>query len=519
MKLLPKNMKTQKQNRESMERVHERLLGTFKLKDLIERGTLNSSGDAQTQVSGLVTDSRRVTPNSAFFALPGLRTNGNEYLQEALDRGAKVIISESEDLELPAGVTGVKVDDSRLALAHFAKRYHGSPDSSIRVVGVTGTNGKTTVSTLVRHLMERPGRPVGLIGTVRYHLGDREVPSFKTTPESADLYALLRSMLVAGCSEAVMEVSSHGIHQSRVASLQLEVAAFLNLTRDHLDYHENMESYFREKRKIFNGDNGSLPKVAVINGDCPYGKRLMEELPPQVHVLSFGEGDHNLFRARNLELRSNGSEFILEGPFGTMMVTSPLIGRYNVMNVLASFAILHALGHSVSDAVRKVGAFEGVDGRMESVERGQNYKVVVDYAHTPDALRNALGMLKECTEGNLHLVFGCGGDRDKGKRLEMTRVACAGADRIWATADNPRTEPQGNMFRDMRKGLAKGAKVSFVEDRRRAISLALDAAREKDTVLIAGKGHETFQEVQYTAIPFDDRKVAGELLSAKMLAL
>ena len=202
-----------------------------------------------------------------------------------------------------------------------------------------------------------------------------------------------------------------------------------------------------------------------------------------------------------------------------MMVTSPLIGRYNVMNVLASFAILHALGHSVSDAVRKVGAFEGVDGRMESVEHGQNYKVVVDYAHTPDALRNALGMLRECTEGNLHLVFGCGGDRDKGKRLEMTRVACAGADRIWATADNPRTEPQGNIFKDMRKGLAKGAKVSFVEDRRRAISLALDAAREKDTVLIAGKGHETFQEVQYTAIPFDDRKVAGELLSAKMLAL
>ena len=184
-----------------------------------------------------------------------------------------------------------------------------------------------------------------------------------------------------------------------------------------------------------------------------------------------------------------------------------------MMSVLASFAILHALGHSVSDAVRKVGAFEGVDGRMESVERGQNYKVVVDYAHTPDALRNALGMLKECTEGNLHLVFGCGGDRDKGKRLEMTRVACAGADRIWATADNPRTEPQGNIFKDMRKGLAKGAKVSFVEDRRRAISLALDAAREKDTVLIAGKGHEAFQEVQYTAIPFDDRKVAGELLS------
>jgi len=517
--ILPRKMKTKKQNKESMERIHERLLGKVRLKDLMERQAGSVKGDGLAQVNGLVTDSRRVTPNSAFFALPGLRTNGNNYLQEAIDRGANVIVSETDELELPSGVTGVKVNDSRLALAQFAKRYHGSPDSSIRVVGVTGTNGKTTVSTLVRHLMERPGRPVGLIGTVRYHLGDREVPSFKTTPESADLYALLRSMLVAGCSEAVMEVSSHGIHQSRVASLELEVAVFLNLTRDHLDYHQNMESYFREKRKIFNGDNGSLPKVAVINGDCPYGRRLMEELPPHVQVLSFGSGDHNSFRAKNLNLQSNGSEFIFEGPFGSMMVTSPLIGRYNVMNVLASFAILHALGHSVSDAVRKIGAFEGVDGRMESVERGQDYKVVVDYAHTPDALRNALGMLKECTEGKLHLVFGCGGDRDKGKRLEMTRVACAGADRVWATADNPRTESQINIFKDMRKGLAKGAKVSFVEDRRRAISLALDAAQDKDTVLIAGKGHETFQEVQYTAIPFDDRLVAGELLSAKMLSI
>jgi UDP-N-acetylmuramoyl-L-alanyl-D-glutamate--2,6-diaminopimelate ligase len=261
-----------------------------------------------------------------------------------------------------------------------------------------------------------------------------------------------------------------------------------------------------------------LPKVAVINGDCPYGRRLIEELPPQVQVLSFGLGEENHFRAKNISLQAGGSEFILEGPVGTMVVTTPLIGSYNVMNVLASFAVLHALGHSVNDAVRKVGAFEGVDGRMEPVERGQSYKVVVDYAHTPDALRNALGMLRECTEGNVHLVFGCGGDRDKGKRLEMTRVACAGADKVWATADNPRTESQTEIFKDMRKGLAKGAKVSFVEDRRRAISLALDASQSTDTVLIAGKGHETFQEVQYTAIPFDDRLVAGELLSAKLLS-
>ena len=511
-------MKTQKNKKDSIEEVHERLSGSMTLRDLAGSTANYLQGTGKVNVSGLVTDSRRVTPGSAFFALPGLRTNGNEHLKEALDRGAKVVVSEKEGLDLPLGVTGLQVDDSRLALAKFAKRYHGSPDRSLRVVGITGTNGKTTVSSLVRHLIERPGRPVGLIGTVRYHLGDREVPSFKTTPESSDLFALLRSMLAAGCSETVMEVSSHGVHQARVAGLEMEVATFLNLTRDHLDYHGNMEEYFREKRKIFNGDNGSLPKVAVINGDCPYGRRLSEELPPQVQILTFGFEEENNFRARNVSLQPGGSEFILEGPFGSMVVTTPLIGSYNVMNVLASFAVLHGLGHSVSDAVRKVGAFEGVDGRMEAVERGQNYKVVVDYAHTPDALRNALGMLRECTEGQVHLVFGCGGDRDKGKRLEMTRVACAGADKVWATADNPRTESQNEIFKDMRKGLSKGAKVSFVDDRRRAISLALDAAQPKDTVLIAGKGHEAFQEVQYTAIPFDDRIVAGELLSAKLLS-
>ena len=511
-------MKTQKNTKETIDGVHERFNGAVTLRDLAGSQARYVQGSGKTRVTSLVTDSRRVVPGSAFFALPGLRTDGNEHLQEALDRGAKVIISGRDEIDLPLGVTGLKVDDPRLALAEFARRYHGTPDSVLRVVGITGTNGKTTVSTLTRHLMERPGRPVGLIGTVRYHLGDREIPSFKTTPESSDLFALLRGMLAAGCSEAVMEVSSHGIHQARVANLGLEVAAFLNLTRDHLDYHGNMESYFREKRKIFNGANGSLPKIAVINGDCPYGRRLIEELPPQVQVLSFGLEDDNQFRAKNLSLQSGGSEFILEAPAGTMVVTSPLIGSYNVMNVLASFAILHALGHSVPDAVRKVGAFEGVDGRMETVEGGQSYQVVVDYAHTPDALRNALGMLRECTEGKLHLVFGCGGDRDKGKRLEMTKVACAGADKVWATADNPRTESQTDIFRDMRKGLSKGAKISFVEDRRRAISLALDAAEAKDIVLIAGKGHETFQEVQYTAIPFDDRLVAGELLAAKLLS-
>ena len=512
-------MKTKKQNNRSLRDVHNRLGKVSSLKDLSDNDMVLSQGSMNTEITDLITDSRRVTPGSAFFAIPGLRTDGNNYLDEAIRRGAKTIISNQENTDLPSGVTAVQADDPRLTLAKFAKKYHGAPDRSLNIIGVTGTNGKTTVTALARHLLERPGRPVGLIGTVKYHLGDRDLPSFKTTPEASDIYPLLRSMLAAGCSEAVMEVSSHGIHQSRVAGLDMEVAVFLNLTRDHLDYHGNMESYFCEKRKIFNGQNGSLPKVAVINADCPYGKRLMDELPPHVHILSFGESETSTFRARNINLSTVGSEFILDGPFGSTVVSSPLLGRYNVMNILAAFTIVHALGVKVSTAIHKITGFSGVDGRMEKVDRGQGYKVVVDYAHTPDALRNALSMLRECTNGKLHLVFGCGGDRDKGKRLEMTKVACAGADKVWATSDNPRTENQGNIFNDMRKGISKSSKVYFIDDRRRAISMALDAAGKGDCVLIAGKGHETFQEVQYTAIPFDDRIVAGELLSAKQLTL
>ena len=512
-------MKSKKEKIQSLKDIHNRLGRVSMLKDLSDKNVNVVQGSLSTKITDLITDSRRVTPGSAFFAIPGQRTDGNNFLEEAISRGAKTIISNREDIDLPKGITSVQTENPRLALAKFAKRYHGSPDKTLNVIGVTGTNGKTTVTTLVRHLLERAGRPVGLIGTVKYHLGDRDVPSFKTTPEASDIYPLLRSMLAAGCSEAVMEVSSHGIHQSRVAEMNMEVAVFLNLTRDHLDYHGNMENYFCEKRKIFNGENGSLPKVAVINADCPYGKRLMNELPPQVHILSFGENEHSTFRAKNISLSSVGSEFILEGPFGSTVVSSPLLGRYNIMNVLAAFAIVHALGKDVSKAIHKINGFSGVDGRMESVDRGQGYKVVVDYAHTPDALRNALSMLRECTKGKLHLVFGCGGDRDKGKRLEMTKVACAGADKVWATSDNPRTEHQDSIFNDMRKGISKSSKVYFVDDRRRAISMALDTARGEDCVLIAGKGHETFQEVQYTAIPFDDRIVAGELLSAKQLAV
>ena len=501
---------------QNVESVKSRVSPDRLLCDVMDGNSSHLGRNGDQLIRAICSDSRRVVPGSAFFALPGRRTSGEAHLEEALERGAKVVVSESSDIKLPVGITNIQVKDARHALARFSKNFYNSPDEAMNLIGITGTNGKTTVSTLTRHLLEGPGRPVGLIGTVQYNLGDRDIPSFKTTPEATDLYPMLKSMLAAGCSSAVMEVSSHGIHQARVKGLNLEIATFMNLTRDHLDYHGGMEEYYREKRKLFNGLNGPLPRVAVINLDCPYGRRLAQELPPQVQVLTFGFAENNHFRANNLTLDSEGSKFVLESPLGNTVVASPLIGRYNVSNVLASLAIVYAMGEDVMNSIQKLHNFQGVSGRMESVDKGQPYRVVVDYAHTPDALRNALEMLKECTKGKVRVVFGCGGDRDKGKRLEMTRVACAAADQIWATSDNPRTESIDSIFNDMKKGVCRGAEVYFVEDRRRAIDCALAAASDDDCVLIAGKGHETYQEIQYSAIPFDDRSIAGDLLDAKI---
>lgn len=481
---------------------------------LPEAGVREVHGVDGSLVLDLVTDSRRVVPGSLFFALEGFSEDGNDYLEDAIKRGAIGVVSKRSH---PAGdgFSSIQVDDPRRALAGFSRRFYSFPDRQLALAGVTGTNGKTTVSSLVRFLLQRESSPVGMIGTVRYELGDRALPSFKTTPESADLYGMLRSMQAAGCAEAVMEVSSHGISQERVNGLNLAVAAFLNLSQDHLDYHDSMEEYFRVKCKIFNGSNGSLPMVGIVNADCPWGRRLLEEIPPQVRTVTFGMALDADFRAREVQLSQNGTEFLLECPEGEFAVNSPLLGRYNVSNALAAFSIASAMGQSVKESVEIIRAFHGVDGRMQEVNEGQPYKVLVDYAHTPDALGNALQMLREFTPGRLQVVFGCGGDRDRGKRSQMTEIACGLADLAWATADNPRTERQDRIFRDMRKGVSDPSKIEFVRDRRRAISKALDHANSGDCVLIAGKGHETFQEINRSAFPFDDRLVARELLQTK----
>jgi UDP-N-acetylmuramoyl-L-alanyl-D-glutamate--2,6-diaminopimelate ligase len=489
-----------------------------KLSDYFPDGEIVASkGDLDRPISGLAMDSRRVMAGNLFFALPGRRADGSSFIDEAISRGAVAIVAERIPSATAARVTYVQVHDARRALAQVAQRYFNFPDRALELVGVTGTNGKTTVTNLIKHLLSTGPQRVGLIGTVNYDLGARVVPSYRTTPESLELYGMLAQMRDAGCRQAAMEVSSHGLDQSRVLGMQFAVAVFTNLTRDHLDYHRTMEAYFDVKTRFFNGGTGSAPKAAAINLDDPYGRKLAAAVPQHVRVVTFGEAPDAVVRAENVRLNFKGTRFRLAWPGGAAEIESPLIGRYNVSNLLAAFAACHALGRDPGVVAVRLKSFPGVPGRMERIEEGQPYNVLVDYAHTDDALRNALGMLRAITPGRLFVVFGCGGNRDRTKRPLMTAAVQEFADFAWATADNPRSEALAQIFADMRAGVTAPDKIAFVEDRRRALSLALDAAKEGDCLLVAGKGHETYQEFADTIVPFDDRQIVRELIEIKRI--
>jgi UDP-N-acetylmuramoyl-L-alanyl-D-glutamate--2,6-diaminopimelate ligase len=503
-------------------RLHHRFIRmASKLSDFFQDGEiLASKGDLDVPISGLVLDSRRVVPGSVFFALPGRRTDGSQFVDEAISRGAAAVVAARTPVVAAARVTFVRVADPRRTLAQVARRYYRAPDRDLTVVGVTGTNGKTTVTHLLKHFLEGERR-VGLIGTIHYDLGARTVPSFRTTPESLDIYGMLAQMRDAGCRQAVMEVSSHGIDQDRVLGLEFGAVVFTNLTRDHLDYHRSLEAYFEVKTRLFTGGVGPVPPAAVVNLDDPYGAQLAAKLAaefPGVRLVTYGESPAAQFRAADLSLRSGGTGFRLISPDGPdRAVDSPLLGRYNVSNLLAAVATAAVLNRKPEAALATLKSFKGVPGRMERIAEGQPFNVLVDYAHTDDALSNALGMLRPITPGRLLVVFGCGGNRDRTKRPLMVKAVQAFADFAFATADNPRSEPLARIFEDMRAGVTEPAKIAWTEDRRRALSLALDMARPGDCVLVAGKGHESYQEFADTVAPFDDRQVVRELIAIKAL--
>jgi UDP-N-acetylmuramoyl-L-alanyl-D-glutamate--2,6-diaminopimelate ligase len=470
-------------------------------------------GSLDREVAGITYDSRRVTPGMVFVAIPGQNTDGHDFINTAIERGATAVICERNGI-LSHRATKIKVADVREALARASVSYYQNPSSKLKIVGVTGTNGKTTVSFMVKAILEASGIKSGLIGTVRYEIGDRIIPAQRTTPESLEVQQMMAQMLRADCQACVMEVSSHALEQKRVFGVEFDVAIFTNLTRDHLDYHGTMESYFVAKRKLFSTlAEGTKKAAAVINIDDTFGARLAGQTKVEVEI-TYGLNKAAKLRAVQIQMAKDGSRFVIETPERKFACRLPLIGRHNIYNALAAVGAGLALKIDVLTLQAALNAMRPVPGRLETIPLGQPFGVYVDYAHTDDALKNVLNTLREITQGRLLLAFGCGGSRDTGKRAKMGKVAAELADFTLITSDNPRKEAPEKIARQIEQGYrstrAEGYSVEL--DRRRAIQQIIGKAESGDTVLIAGKGHETYQEFEDTVVPFDDRLHAQETL-------
>jgi UDP-N-acetylmuramoyl-L-alanyl-D-glutamate--2,6-diaminopimelate ligase len=465
-------------------------------------------GAPEVEVSALAYSNTSVRPGTLFFCVPGFKVDGHQFAQDAVNRGAVGLVV---DRPLGLGVPEVQVEDVRAAMAEVAVRFYGDPTATLKVVGVTGTNGKTTTTYLIRSILEAAGMRTGLLGTVTSIVGGRSEEVVRTTPEALELQATFRRMLDHGDAAAVMEVSSHALHLHRVDGIHFAARIFTNLTQDHLDFHPSMEDYFAAKRMLFEREGGP----AIVNLDDSYGRRLTAEFPD---AITFGiESEAADYRATDVEFDTTGSTFTLRAPDGEARVQAPLPGHFNVSNALAAIAAARVVGVPLDTCVRALENAERVPGRFEPVDEGQGFAVLVDYAHTPDSLENVLRAARKITQGRLHVVFGAGGDRDQGKRPLMGRAASEGADRVIVTSDNPRSEDPEAIVDQVMAGTSGEAERE--PDRRRAIQLAIETAGEGDVVVIAGKGHEQGQEFENgRKEAFDDVTVAREALRTGFLA-
>ena len=472
-------------------------------------------GPADRNVEGIAHDSRRVGKNTLFVALRGEKSDGNAFVDQAVERGASVIVTERE-LRNPHA-TCVQVENAREALADIAATFYNRPTRRLKMAAVTGTNGKTTTTFLIKHICEKAGMRCGLIGTVRYEIGDRILPAVRTTPESLELQELLAQIANAGCKAAAMEVSSHALAQERTRGLEWDVAVFTNLTQDHLDFHGSMERYFESKLQLFTGLAAQPTKkksVAVVNIDDRYGAQILERLEKDFPVVTYGMGVHADFRASNYRPEFSSTSYQLDARGKSYLVRVPLIGRFNVANSLAALAAVSSLGIPLRDAVASLAKSPQVPGRLEAVPAKRQFQVFVDYAHTPDALLNVLKTVRELSPRKVICVFGCGGDRDRQKRPLMAHAADQNADFSIITSDNPRKEDPDAIIAEVEKGF-RSERYEKVTDRAQAIARAIALAQPRDIVVIAGKGHETYQEFADHTIPFDDIQVARRALENK----
>ena len=477
---------------------------------------LSQSGNPS--ISGIEYDSRRVKPGDVFVAMRGESSDGNKFIDKAISAGAAAIITDSASEKPRDGVAWGQVPHGRRALARLSANFYKRPGERLSVTGITGTNGKSTTTFLIEAILKAAGRACALIGTIEYHVAGNVLPAPHTTPEALELNRMLADALGHGATEAVMEVSSHALEQQRVYGIPFDVAVFTNLTRDHLDYHGTMERYFASKQILFEGCGTEAPRAAVINIDDEYGRKLVTvSRKRSSETLTYGlaSGD---FQAEKVEMTSRGTRFDLITPEGTIPLFSPLIGKVNVYNILAAAGAAYARDCDEQAIARGVESLASVSGRFERVDCKQPFTVVVDYAHTDDALRNLTALGREFVQrigqnGHVITVFGCGGDRDRAKRPLMGEAAGRGSDFVVLTSDNPRSEDPLAIINDAMVGLQRsGAKYRSEPDRKEAIAIAIRQARPGDIVMIAGKGHEKAQVTRKGPMPFDDVQVAQQVL-------
>ncbi len=457
----------------------------------------------ETPVAGLTCDSRRVEPGFVFVCIEGTAVDGHRFAKDAHDAGAALVVTQrpmglERELTLPS---------TRRAWAQLCANWFGNPAEQLHLIGITGTNGKTTMTYMLKAILEKAGHKVGLIGTIQNMVGDRILPSGHTTPDPYDLQSMLSIMLKEGCTYAVMEVSSHALDQDRVEGCRFDAAVFTNLTQDHLDYHKTMENYCQAKRRLF-----ERAARAIINADDPWARMVVEGFGGDVFGFA-AQAQDAAYRAADIETRADGVAFdLMEGDTCLGRLSLPIPGYFSIYNAMASAVCALSLGIPFETVKAALGGTCGVKGRAEVVPTNRDYTVVIDYAHTPDGLENICRTLKDCATGRLIVLFGCGGDRDKTKRPKMAAIAAAYADHLVITSDNPRTEDPQAILNDVVAGVPEGCEHTVIESRRDAIAFALQCAQSGDTVLLAGKGHETYQILKDGVIHFDEREVIAEIL-------
>jgi UDP-N-acetylmuramoyl-L-alanyl-D-glutamate--2,6-diaminopimelate ligase len=489
----------------------------MRLKDVLAQtgAEVPLAADADGEVASVVYDSRQAAPGSLFVAIRGFKSDGNQFVDDAIRRGTRVVVSETPRPAAGAAeVAWVRVPDARKALALIAANFFGHPAEKLQLVAVTGTNGKTTTGFLIDSIVRAAGHESGLFGTIVYRTPRAERPAATTTPESLDLQRFLAEVVEGRGTHAVLEASSHALALDRLWGCHFAAAVFTNLTRDHLDFHQTFEDYFAAKRRLFEGTGAGAPARGIVNHDDPYGKRLAG-LAGQ--TITYGLAPGAQVTAKKTALQLSGLEFVADTPAGKLEVRSALVGRINVYNILAAIAAGLALGFSRHNIEAGIRRLEAVPGRFERVDLGQPFLVIVDYAHTDDALKNLIATAREIgAQGRIITLFGCGGDRDRAKRPMMGEAAGRLSDVVVLTSDNPRSEDPRLIINDALVGLQRTeAKVLVEADRARAVDLALDQARPGDIVLLAGKGHENKQLLKDGAVDFDDREVARRVLRSR----